>query len=169
MGFVVVVTTPGFAQDLVVGTRLQVTRANGKSITGQLAALDERALTLEQRDASGVSKQEVVVSREDILRIEISRAPSRKGHGAVEGLLCGGISGAVLGLLVGQDCPNGQIVCIPRGAATASLGVLFGALGAGIGASLAPGEKWETVGPAHVHVSVIPVRRGARITVAARF
>jgi hypothetical protein len=169
MAFVMAVATPAFAQDPEVGTRLRVTRANGKSITGQLAALDEQNFTL--RDASGDSKQ-VVVSREDIQRIEISRAPSRKGHGAIIGLLSGAVSGALLGLGAGQDhCSNAEFVCfgIDRGTAAAGFGVLLGALGAGIGAAAAPGEKWETVGSAHVNVSVLPVHRGARIAVAVRF
>lgn len=165
---VLVVATHGVAQELSVGTRLRVTRANGESIAGQLAALDEGYFTLEQRDASGKVKQ-VVVSREKVERIEISRAPSRKWRGAGIGFLVGAASGAAVGYAAGSDCGNGQFLCFSRGPLAGVLGVFFGGLGAGIGAVAAHGEKWETIGPAHLSVSVIPVRRGAGIGVAARF
>jgi hypothetical protein len=168
MILVLVVATRGVAQDLSVGARLRVTRANGQSITGQLAALDERNFTLEQRDGSGRATQ-VVVSRENAQRIQISRAPSRKGRGAGIGFLIGAAFGAAAGYAAGSDCSNREILCISRGAGAGVLGVFFGGLGAGIGAVAAHGEKWETVGPAHVSVSVIPVRRGAGIAVVARF
>ncbi len=45
-GFVVSTAGP---EDLPTGTRMRVTRADGKSVTGQLTAIDDRSLMLEQQ------------------------------------------------------------------------------------------------------------------------
>jgi hypothetical protein len=47
--------------------------------------------------------------------------------------------------------------------------LLLGVAGAGIGALVAPGEKWESVTGDRLRVAVSPARGGARVAVSLNF
>jgi hypothetical protein len=138
---------------------LRVATARGTTLVGKLIAVDDGNLTLEERHHSTAT-----LPRETIQGIEVSRAPGRKGHGAAIGLLIGGLAGIVTGGVVGCDASKG-ICLVSTGEAAATMGVLFGAIGTGIGVAVAPGERWEALRPSHVQVGVLPVKKGLSVVV----
>jgi hypothetical protein len=131
--------------DVTPGTRVRVSEA-ARRFTGTLDAVDERTLTLrEQSDAAPVT-----LSRAQIVRLEVSRKPSRRAKGALIGGALGVVAGLVLMAAEGSSCPPEQDpfgICSDLSGPefyVASAGLL-GAAGAGLGALIARGEKWETV------------------------
>ena len=103
--FLMAAATPGIAQDLSVGQRPRVTTIYGKTVSGQVIALNDDSLTIEQKNPDGPPTQSVIPQR-NIDRVEISRQPGHKLHGAGIGLLLGAIAGGVAGYAGGEDCPD---------------------------------------------------------------
>lgn len=157
-------------------SRVRVTASASRSgpLTGTLTGIDEKSLAVLPEGRS----EAVVLERQDIRRVEWSVRPSRKKKGALLGLGIGFGAGLVGTFLLcdayGTGCPAGE------GAVFGTFyGSLLGAVGAGVGALVAPGERWTEValdrlGPGdglkqprpRVHLSVVPMvgaRRGLAI------
>jgi hypothetical protein len=151
--------------------RVRVRAAGERPIMGTLQAMNETALTVKPDDGSAP----VTLDRARISRIEVSRGRSRRSTGAMNGLVAGGLVGAVLGLVIPNDyCPAcfrsynyhppgpGKLVVVTAG--------ILGVLGAGIGAAISPGESWKTVSFDRLHVTVAPAGgRGVRLAVSFGF
>jgi hypothetical protein len=151
--------------------RVRVRTAGERPIMGTLQAMNETAITVKPDGAAGL----VTLDRARITRIEVSRGGTRRSTGAANGLVAGGLVGAFLGLLVPNDycpacfrsynfrpTPQWKLVVVTAG--------ILGALGAGIGAMVPPGEKWEAVSLDRLHVSVAPdAGRGVRMVVSFGF
>ena len=154
---------------LVTNARVRVTAPAiaDRRLVGRLVAANESSLTL------AVGRKTVIVPRQALTRLEVSRRPSRKGGWAGIGLVVGGASGAILGY--GAVARGPAVLCsLPchRDAPENFLvgGALLGAaLGTALGAASAPGERWETVGTGRVHARITPVRRGAGVMVTLSF
>lgn len=134
------ITAPGFA---------------GRPVIGTLVAIETTKVTVRPAKSSEV----VAIPRGDVTRFEISTKKSRKGRGAGIGALVGLGVGAAVGYAAGDDCgaPDApSIVCIPRPASAAGVGLAGAGLGAVLGLIVAPGEKWEKSDPAGLQISVIP-------------
>ena len=113
----------------------------------------------------------MIVERSAVSSLERSVAKSRKGHGAVLGLLIGGVTGAAVGLAVGDNSQGSQF-CTFGGCATMGpfapskpesallLGALFGLVGAGVGAAVSPGERWQRVPEQGLRFSLVPAPGG---------
>ena len=93
----------------------------------------------------------------------------------MNGLVAGGLVGAFLGLIVPDDyctaCAHSvNFRPIARWKLVTVTSGILGVLGAGIGAVVPPGEKWEAVSLDRLHVSVTPARgRGVRMAVSVGF
>lgn len=167
--------------DLAPGARVRVTmsaaanqeaggRAHEKRIQGKLLALDETTMTVETEGQS----PPMVVPRPAIKKFEVSTRPSRKGRAALIGFGVGALIGGVLGYSTAEDCSQEEFLCIfpkeDRPGLTLGGAALVGALGAGLGALLGPGERWQERPAAQLRLTVAPTRgRGAAISLALRF
>jgi len=159
------------AADAEPGPRVRVRAVGERPIMGTLQAMNETALTVKPDGRTGL----VTLDRARISRIEISRGRSGGYTGAANGLVAGVLVGAFLGLLAPDDycgacfrsytfrpTSRGKLVLVGAG--------IFGLLGAGIGAAVTPGEKWEVVSFDRLHVSVAPSDgRGVRMAVSFGF
>jgi len=166
-----------WAEDAALETnaRIRVTELAGRRLVGRLAAASDTSLTVALRDKT------VVVPREALTKLEVCRRPSRKTRGAGIGLLVGAASGALLGYSEGRrgyalplcsflpPCDSVGHEFDHRAEDAVSYGLVLGALGAGIGAAVAPGDWWETVGVGGIGVRVSPAPRGAGLTLALSF
>jgi hypothetical protein len=116
-----------------IGSRVRVRSlaSNSDEVVGRLTAIEIGSLTVES----------TVVARSDISRLELSMRPSRKGKGAWIGF-GSGVAVAFLGMTV----------LAPESEASAFWGLIYGgglgAVGALVGAAVAPGEQWKEV-PLH--------------------
>ena len=131
------------------------------AVSGERVAVEATRVTLH---TAGVSEV-VAIPRRDVIRLEIGTKRHRRGRAAGIGALVGLGIGAVAGFAVGNDDCGGPdapfIVCVPREASAAGVGVAGAGLGAALGLLFAPGETvWETVDPGGLQVSVTPSRRG---------
>lgn len=144
------------------GPRVRITAPSiaKKPLIGTLTAIDDEKVTV-QRSNEGKA---VEIRRDALTRFEVSRTRSRKGAGAGIGAAMGAGIGAALGFASGQDCgaQNAPIVCVSRGAGAAIVGLAGAVVGSIVGATRAPGEKWEMADPDSLKVSVSLVggRRG---------
>jgi len=125
-----------------VGSRVRVHSLALKSVplVGTLTAVDQESLTVGPEDG----REPSVVGRAEISRLERSVRQSRKRKGAVIGLGLGfavGLAGTfILCESFGTSCPTGE------GFVYGTIyGAAVGALGAGVGAVVAPGEQWDDV------------------------
>ena len=146
-----------------------------RRLVGRLVAANDGSLTV------ALDNKTVVVPRQALTRLEVSRRPGRKARGAGIGFLVGAASGALLGYSEGRrgyalpvcsflpPCDSFGHEYDYRANDAISYGLLLGALGAGFGAAVAPGERWEAVGTDRVRVHVSPARRGAGLMVALSF
>lgn len=94
--------------------------------------------------------------------------PSRKGRGALIGLGAGAATGALIGLVSGDDPPGWFAFTAEEKAL--GLGVIFAPVGALVGALVAPGTQWAPVSAASA--GSMPVRlviAGDRIGVQWHF
>lgn len=152
------------------GTRVRVTENGQKRVVGRLVSIDETTLSV-RPDGNA---EPVAVSRSTLTRIDVSQRLGRKRRGATIGLLVGALAGAVALASATEDCSRNDFVCLfPREQQTTNtvLGaVVFGALGAGLGALVAPGEKWESIPSQRVRLSLAPTPgRGVAAQVTIRF
>jgi hypothetical protein len=177
------VVVPAWAADPepeAVRVRVTAPTLMDKAFVGRLVASDDLTLRIEKGRSEG-KPSTITVPRESVTRFEASRAPSRKGKGALIGILIGAGASVAVGLAAGDDCSNSppgddlfsrldRNLCFDSketGLMTAILAVPVGAL---IGALAAPGEKWETVDVTRVRVGVAPTRgRGLEVRLALSF
>jgi hypothetical protein len=171
-------TTP-----LAFGTRVRVHTERQGRIVAYLAQERPDALVVDRRRDDKVER--LTLPRADIRGLEVSERPSRKGTGALVGMLVGVAGGVLLGVLGGDEgcgsasLPNtlgnfsanlSSATCVSKGEG-AFLGALaLGPLSAGVGALLAPGEKWRRVDQPSVQVRVTtPPGGGAVVRLSLSF
>jgi hypothetical protein len=168
--------------DLAPGARVRVTvtaatnqevgdRTREKRIQGKLLALDEATMTIE---TEGQPRPPIVVPRPEIKKLEVSTRKSRKGRAALIGAGMGALIGGALGYSLADDCSREELFCIfpkeDRSKDALGGALLVGALGAGLGALIGPGERWQERPVAQLRLTVAPTRgRGAAISLALRF
>ncbi len=159
------------------GPRVRVTAPShlASRLVGTLIAEDTDSLRI------AVGTRVVTVPRNAVARLEFSQAPSGRGRGAARGFALGAAAGAALGFAVGDDDDGGGEFCSFDGCATFGPilpkpmgaligGAFFGALGAGVGALVAHGERWESQPEQRVRFSVGPAPgRGVAARLAIRF
>jgi hypothetical protein len=107
-----------------------------------------------------------------VTRVEISRARSKKGKGALIGAAAGLAVGVGLGLATGDsNCSgSGGWLCFNREETSVIWSLLTVPTGTLVGVLVAHGERWETVDPGRLHAVVGPVRgRGAQIRFVLSF
>ncbi len=153
------------AQDVLApGARLRLTAPAiaRERMVGRLISEDADSLRLEV--GTGV----ITLPRESVTKVEISHSRSRRAHGARLGLLVGAVAGAALGYAMGEDQKDAVPFCTLGGCATlgpfwlnkpasaAAVGIFFGAVGAGVGALVSPGEKWASIPNQRVRLSLAP-------------
>jgi hypothetical protein len=127
-------------------TRLRLTltqQANAppRHVIGWFESLDRSGITLRDRRGRVSTTQRTKVNR-----IERSQGRHSRWRRTGFGFLIGATSGALVGALSGDDCSRagGSFApCFSAGTTAGLLGVFFGGIGAGVGAALPPGERWE--------------------------
>jgi hypothetical protein len=124
--------------------RLQTTAAPGNWVKGFLASADSEIVAVVPQDAPPLGANQLRLPSSSIARFEL--ATGRKRH-----WLIGLAAGAAVGLLVGATAEVDPIACeydynyeCSRGAAYATYGIGFAAMGAGIGA-LVKTDQWTPV------------------------
>ncbi len=172
-------SVPAQARPIEAGQRVRITSvAHGlDKQTGTVIAAGESTLTVERRMARTVEFQQmivtdtVVLSRRAIDRLEVSRAHGRRtGRGALIGLASGAVLGGIIGAASYKECqpdPDIWLDCLmaPESAGQEAMAgaVVFGLIGAGLGAIVGSGTQWdrweETQGPGAA-VSVRPLSQG---------
>ena len=152
------------AQDTLAierGERVRLTLSSGQSaVVGVLVTQDRDSLRIQPRpDAAPVA-----FPRARVTVVEASLG--RHGHagtGALVGLLAGGAAGAALG----SSC-SGDFLCPGTGGGALLLGgtgLLFGAL---VGVFVRS-ERWESVYPEDLGITVVKMRRGLGVGVSIAF
>ena len=125
-----------------VGSRIRVRALRSGSLVGTLSAVDDTYLTVVRTDKDAAS----VVARLDVTGLERSVKPSRKGRGALLGLAIGFGVGYVAAATLGNCSETPGVVDHCGNSVWSSItGAMAGAAGAGIGALVAPGERWVEV------------------------
>jgi hypothetical protein len=152
--------------DLVPGRRIRVHRRAETTLVGELVSLGPDSLTLTTAAADTVA-----VSRAAITGLDLSTGTkSNAGKGALNGLIFGGLGGALIGVLAsGSD--DGEFLDYGPGAWAASGALMFGALGAGVGALIGSGQRadrWESVPLPTVAIVPLP-GKGSRVAIGVRF
>jgi hypothetical protein len=140
--------------DAPLGARVRVRLSalgHRKPLVGTVVQSDAQKLTLDLGAMGGT----VVVPRESVAKLEFSRGKQSRSRGALIGAMAGALVTGVLAATSHSTC-TGDPPCLDLD--FSSTYVLFGvgavATGAAIGASVQPGEHWETV------------RRGAQVSVS---
>jgi hypothetical protein len=158
------------------GTRVRVFDSH-RWIVGRIGSANDDAITLLEKPDS----DPLVLPRSQVTRLEVSRRPSRRKKGALIGAAVGAAAGiAIVALDGGGSCPQPQedflgLCRSPKNEFSgpqyyAFAAALLGAAGAGVGALVAPGEKWEAVTDQRLHLSVGPARGGGvRFAASLRF
>lgn len=124
-----------------VGNQIRILTTASASIAGTLTAFDNEALTLGNADKASPR----VVARRDITRIDYRTRRSRKGKGALIGLGAGFALGFLGTALLGNCDESGGVDHCVSVVAGSIYGIAVGAFGAGVGALVAPGERWQPV------------------------
>jgi hypothetical protein len=155
---------------VAIGSRVRVTTSApaSKRLTGTLVADDPSSLTL----AIHGGRSRVTVPRSRLATIEVGRRRSHRGSAAARGALAGVLIGAVVGYAAGEDCPNGELICLSRGDTVRAAAILGAPIGAVIGAFVSPRERWVRASTAGLHVSAAPVSlrgRGVGLSIAVAF
>jgi hypothetical protein len=145
------------------GRRVRVTAPAlaGPPVVGDLIAIDTTNVTIR----SAGSAEVVAIPRAEVTRFEVSAKRRQRGRSAGIGALIGLGVGAAAGFAAGDDCgaPDApSIVCFPRPASAAGVGLVGAGLGAVVGMLVAPGETvWKTVDPVGMRISVMPSPSGS--------
>lgn len=142
-----------------------------KQFVGQIVEMDGETLTIGFHGRS----TRLTVPRDAIARMDLSRGRRSAGgrllNGAGIGLLVGGLGGALIGLVSGDDQSQGfGSFTATEKAALGGIGL--GALGFVVGAAVglaSEGERWEQVPARGVQVTVKPVARGRGLSLAVSF
>jgi len=144
----------------VVGSRVRLRVSGSEPLVGTLTAVDSAHLTLARSGGDAPS----VVARRDVTKLERSVRPSGKRKGALIGLAVGFGAGFATAAALGNCSETPGVVEHCGDPVWSSLyGAAAGAAGAGIGALLAPGERW-----AEVPMGAEPAGPGARTGVIWR-
>jgi hypothetical protein len=132
---------------LKAGQGIEVIESNMKNHNGRFAAITEESLSMQEKGS------DVLIKREDVVRVSTGSGPKRGEH-AVIGLVAGGLIGAGIGALAGSS--HGFFGASDRGIA-ALVGIAIGApSGALVGAVVpapttvyraAPGKARQTTSP----------------------
>lgn len=142
------------------GSRVRVTTAENR-LVGRLVALRGETIVLARAEGETLN-----VRRADVLGLEVSQRPSRRGRGAGLGALVGLGAAVAIGVAGGEDCgatPGpanwgnftetlNSNLCFSHTEAGLLSGVLTVPAGALLGALIAPGEKWRPAGAAELAV-----------------
>lgn len=153
-------------QTLRRGMRLRVAAPAqvAEPIVGRLVAVDPSFLTIV------TSKERIVVRREAIQTVWRSERRSRKKKGALIGAAVG-LGVAVI--LAATDKQEGFALSSEPLFSRAELALLYSILsvpaGAGVGALVAPGERWAVVPNSTVGAAHSQRRRGLQFSVSFRF
>ena len=122
------------------GMRLRVNApGRGKPVVGTLTAIDDTLLTLQ------TSKQVVLVPRESIRKVQLSQRRSWKLKGALIGAAVGALAAVVVAATDKQEPFLGGDPLLTRDELGLYSALLFVPAGAGLGALIAPGERWTVV------------------------
>jgi hypothetical protein len=123
---------------LTVGRRIRVHQPGQKKVTGTFAFMDAERLALVTAPGDTVQ-----LSRKAITRVDLADGTkSKAGKGAVDGLLIGGGVGIALGIAFGVAAEDTYADAgVP--AYAAGTGILFAAIGAGVGALIGSGSRTD--------------------------
>jgi len=140
------------------GSRIRVTAPGvlGERLVGQFLSLDGDTLRVQPKGKT----EAVVIPRTFITRLELSGRPSRRGKGAMVGLLVGLGAAVAIGALEGEDCSGDQWLCYDKPTTGFMASALTVPVGIAFGAAFAPGERWEAYSPERVRVAIGPTRSG---------
>ena len=140
---------------LVPGRRIRVHQQGNQKLVGNFVSMDSASLAM----VTSIGDT-VLVPRHDIAGLDLSQGTkSNAGKGAITGLLVGGGLGVALGLAAASST-EGSILESSPGAYAAGSGLLFGALGAGVGALIGSGQRTDKWAPtAWPTLSFQPSRR----------
>lgn len=156
---------------LHAGVRVRLkSDAGAQWVQGNILAVNDTLLTLETSPRSSP----VVVSLEKITRLERSLRRSWRKRGAAIGLGIGAATGFILSATESCPPPDPENIwgdnCPDFGLAQDVIAALVvGAVGAGLGALVAPGEKWQPVTTGPLHVTVTPHAGGLRLGLSLSF
>lgn len=153
------------------GMRLRVTAPaqTPKRIVGTLASADPSSLTIQ------TSGKQIVVPREVIQAVEISERRGWKKRGALIG--AGVAVLAALAIAASEDYSPHEFclescATVTNGsfASEALLGIaILGLPGAGLGAALAPGERWVAAKTPTLGMQHTQAEGGLRVGISVRF
>jgi hypothetical protein len=153
-------------QQLSPGIRLRISapeQASGR-IVGTLVSVDAAVLTIQ------TSKQRIAVRREAIRALESSERRSSKKKGALIGAGIGAVAAIVVALTDKQEPFLGSDPLFTREELGLVAAAAFVPVGVGLGALLAPGERWTPVATAGAAKAAGPgpPRIGLRFTLRIR-
>ena len=153
---------PRGVQTLCPGMRVRVNAPaqEAKPVVGTLTDIDPFLLTIQ------TSKERVPVRREAILAVWRSERRSQKKKAALIGA---GVGLAAALILAAADNQDPFLGGVSGGELALAYSILFVPAGAGVGAIIAPGERWVTVPISTVGAARSPRRRGLEFSVSVRF
>ncbi|MBI3896346.1 MAG: hypothetical protein HY313_10505 [Acidobacteria bacterium] len=114
------------------GEKIQVVDQKLKSLNGTFVSVSEEAITFQ------TGKDAVTIQRGDVFRVSSRERGHSRGRNALLGLAIGAAAGA--GLYGGVLAAQGGAEDIPPAALIAGGALLFGGVGAGVGAALPAGH-----------------------------
>jgi hypothetical protein len=138
-------------QSLFPGQRVRIAApgvAPG-NVVGSISKLDTDSVTV---DMSG-RHQSISVPRDKILSVDVSEGPRSRWVDLGIGAGTGFAAGAVFGLVAQGRSRTGFV---SDGAVAAVCGLLGGGLGALIGATIPPGERWHRLSTSSYRISFVP-------------
>lgn len=165
--FLIILALSGLSDDLIAGERRGATviieRRDGSVEAGELIAVKENSILL-LGDSPGTDISVEVADIKIVKIIRKSKALSGLGYG----VLFGGVSGAAIGFLSGNDPPN-QFFSLTAGEKALIAGAALGVIGAVVGVStgaLAGSDKTiliEGKSGLEVRAALLGLRAKARI------
>jgi hypothetical protein len=158
---------------LVPGAHVRVFTRQGTRNEGTLRSIDLSKVALEIGENAPDAPRLKVFPRDSVTRMDLRLAGSKKGRGALIGVVAVvALSGAVA-LAAPNDCDRHPNSCdVPRAAVFGGLAIYGAPVGAAIGALVAPGARWqEDVSPngfggVRIGVTTGPNRRGVGLALA---
>jgi hypothetical protein len=150
------VTAPGVLEERVVG---------------EIVSADDETITVRAQRTGRTYE----IPAEAVTRVELRRKTGARGRAIKIGALAGLAIGAVAGYAAGDDCGAADapsLVCFPRGGTALVLGLAGSLVGAGVGAVVAPSERWELVRVRSLTAGVVAPsarRREVGVFVSASF